>query len=187
MLPRAPRPGRFSAHACDAPDAKGEVFGPHVDTDGKALGDIKIKRFLDLVQRGAATDEARVLYSQSFEAPTSLGQLPDRFCSVFIYLNNVREGGRTTFSSLDDAHLINDMAELIDCLRPGGASGDAPAQAGPQSSSSSLSIVPQEGMAVVHFPTASTDFFCMSDSATKHESEVAVSPKFIVQQCEGRT
>lgn len=48
--------------------------------------------------------------------------------------------------------------------------------------STSLSIVPRAGCAVVHFPTTSAKYHCVIDERTRHASEPAISPKFIVQQ-----
>ena len=45
-----------------------------------------------------------------------------------------------------------------------------------------LSIVPRAGLAVVHFPTTTSEFKCFPDPRTQHEGEPAVSVKFIAQQ-----
>jgi len=118
-----------------------------------------------------------------------LGRVAERFCSVFVYLNDVGRGGRTTFCDVDgdsghadplaSAPRIDKFEGDLDAVRAGRAMepatpGCAPARA--------LSITPQEGMAVVHFPATTAEYLCMPDMSTRHEAEPAISPKFITQQ-----
>ena len=49
-----------------------------------------------------------------------------------------------------------------------------------------LHIKPRAGMACIHFPTTVAEYGCLRDVSTSHESEEAISPKFIVQQCSTR-
>jgi len=163
---------------------KGEFFRAHIDTAKDGGGALKTQLWLEVAGHDPLGDKVQAHLRSAFEAPGSVGQLPDRFCSVFIYLNDVPQGGRTTFSQLngDSARLFNGFAEACDILRSvrvAAPSGDAAAAEGV---GASLSIAPVSGMAVVHFPTASADYMCMPDWSTMHESEDAIMPKFIVQQ-----
>lgn len=99
---------------------------------------------------------------------------PSRFCTLFLYCDDVPAGGRTRFSWLDGSGSM-----------PGGSifgrrivelAGDAP------STVSKLDFVPSAGTAVVHFPATTLESGCVPDPRTMHESETAVHPKHIVQQ-----
>jgi len=177
--------------------AKGEFFGPHTDTDGRAFGKTKWAWWLQIQGLGLETEAAQSSFRAAFDEAGSVGQTPDRFCSVFIYLNDVAQGGRTVFSSVTEPQQqISELAAAFDALH--GVSSQEAARAAatvgappvppapPQPSNStgvgSLSIVPRRGMAVVHFPTTSASYGCVPDVKTRHESEPAISPKFIVQQ-----
>jgi hypothetical protein len=110
-----------------------------------------------------------------------VGSCPDRFCSVFIYLNDVAEGGRTTFSKLQDGKDGSPVPlaiRFVEWLKGEPRRGYKPAQ----SEEHSLRIVPLAGMAVIHFPTTVSEYGRLPDYSTMHESELAISPKYIVQQ-----
>jgi len=110
---------------------------------------------------------------------------PSRFCTLFLYLNDVDAGGRTCFRWLDgsgsmpgDGIFSESLASLPSSSSgAGGASGST---APPLSNE--LSIVPRTGLAIVHFPSTRLEFGCIPDPRTMHESEVAVDDKWIVQQ-----
>jgi len=178
---------------------KGQFFGRHTDTDGKALGDVKHQRLLDAMDtlvkkaswfaaanRAAALPKAQQVYQKGLEA-SGLGQVLDRFASVFIYINDVPEGGRTIFSKLNTGSVINEQCENLDVLRERVPShvllSRQPASpASVSTAASTRSITPRAGMAVLHFPTTTPDYLCLPDMSTMHESEPAVAPKYIVQQ-----
>jgi hypothetical protein len=98
--------------------------------------------------------------------------LPDRFCTVFVYLNDVAEGGRTTFVNLHNNDIATVVAANVDAVRTGATHSRAS-----KSQARSLSIVPRSGMAVVHFPTTTSEYLSWTDPNTDHESEDAVLPK----------
>ena len=110
---------------------------------------------------------------------------PSRFCTLFLYLNDVDAGGRTCFRWLDgsgsmpgDGIFSESLASLPSSSSgAGGASGST---APPLSNE--LSIVPRTGLAIVHFPSTRLEFGCIPDPRTMHDSEVAVDDKWIVQQ-----
>jgi len=128
------------------------------------------------------TEAGQLGFKSVFDESISLGRTADRFCSVFLYLNDVAEGGRTTFSNAKQDQLLTDIAGAFDALR----GVDTPAVAGSMidqaGGAASLRIVPRRGMAVVHFPTTTAEYGCLPDVRTTHESEPAVAPKFIAQQ-----
>eukprot|EP00966_Prymnesium_polylepis_P169296 3914518-Prymnesium_polylepis.1 len=122
---------------------------------------------------------------------TGLGRLPERFCSMFIYLNDVAKGGRTTFCDVDgnDAHTdakgreqaprIGRFANDLDAVR----AGLTPESVTPRCAAiRALSITPRAGMAVVHFPATTAEYLCMPDMSTLHEAETAITPKYVIQQ-----
>ena len=104
--------------------------------------------------------------------------VPDRFCTVFLYLNDVKEGGRTTWSSNHDVDpfFSEDLPGLAEKL--GKTFPDLP----PARSSDGLELTPKAGMAVVHFPCATLEYCCLADSLADHAGAAAIDPKFIVQQ-----
>jgi len=160
--------------------SEGEFFAKHIDAAEKhpwRLGALKMKRWGELKPE-ADLDEARQQFESDLEGPGGLGLIPDRYVSVFVYLNDVAEGGRTTFSNLQDGNVIGHAATAIDLLRE--EVGHSRLVQVP-ASSSSISIAPRAGMAVVHFPTTTTKYMCLHDASTIHESEPAVAPKFITQ------
>jgi len=84
---------------------KGQFFGRHTDTDGKALGDVKHQRLLDAMDtlvkkaswfaaanRAAALPKAQQVYQKGLEA-SGLGQVLDRFASVFVHCTTCRTQG----------------------------------------------------------------------------------------------
>jgi hypothetical protein len=160
--------------------AHGQHFGPHVDTASKAYGIAKHDRWQQLVSMGLRTPEAREQFNAVFDGPTCVGICPDRFCSVFIYLNDVAQGGRTTFSKVQDGHVVREMGDAIDSLRGTTGPTHTPVAGGHQHP---LRIEPRAGMACIHFPTTVPSYRCLADFSTTHESEAAISPKYIVQQC----
>jgi len=166
---------------------EGEFFAPHVDT-AMVLKKRKLRCWKAVTAR--APSEAAATFDAAFEK-TGLGRLPERFCSVFVYLNDVATGGRTTFCDVDsDGHgghgdplvcapRIDKFADDLDAVRAGRAF--EPATAG-CAAARALSIAPRAGMAVVHFPATSAEYLCMPDMSTIHEAEPAISPKYITQQ-----
>ena len=59
---------------------------------------------------------------------------------------------------------------------------DVPGVPKTRSKAKDLLIKPKAGMAVVHFPTTTKEYMCLRDLVAVHESEVAVDPKYILQQ-----
>lgn len=107
--------------------------------------------------------------------------LPDRFVTVFVYLNSVPQGGRTRWANLkEDPRLY---AETLPSI--GAVAGIPPPAVPSQPSSDSpseLTVVPQQGMAVVHFPTSTQASRGVRDRNADHDAQPAVDPKFILQQ-----
>jgi len=162
--------------------ARGQFFRPHIDTDTRAYGDFKSNHLLKLVSMGQDTAEAQAQFDAAFDGPTSVFSCPDRFCSVFIYLNDVHNGGQTTFSKVQNLTVrkgVRTAAAAVDSLRGKSHPKGAPIA---ESELDCLHIKPRAGMACIHFPTTVAEYGCLRDVSTSHESEEAISPKFIVQQ-----
>jgi len=147
---------------------KDQFFGKHGDDMGQAFKVPWIHRLLD----ESAT-------AQQLTAPGAAGFLPDRSCAVWIYLNDVNEGGCTRFhSSAPDDLLFSRVLP-----RMGKVLGkDVPGVPKTRSKAKDLLVKPKAGMAVVHFPTMTKEYMCIYDPLVVHESEVAVDPKYILQQ-----
>jgi len=144
---------------------KGEFFGKHLDSVANAYN-------WDRLMDGSAT-------AQELTASGAAGFLPDRFCTVWVYLNDVNEGGCTRFYSSDPHDGLYGTA----LPRMGEVLGkDVPGVPKTRSKAKDLLIKPKAGMAVVHFPTTTKDYMCMPDPLVTHESDVAVDPKYIWQQ-----
>jgi len=145
--------------------AEGQLFKKH--SDASFLGE----KMWAYAARLAGVDEDGV------QAPCGW---PSRFCTLFIYLNDVESGGRTRFLWLDGADAMPGAGIFAQCLEPLTGGSATP------STAASLSITPRAGLAVVHFPctapAAETGGDCIPDPRAMHESEPAVDDKFIVQQ-----
>eukprot|EP00966_Prymnesium_polylepis_P033406 776627-Prymnesium_polylepis.1 len=108
--------------------------------------------------------------------------LPDRFITVWIYLNDVDKGGHTLF------HTSNPDDELYGSVLPrlgkvlGKEVPDVPRTR--SKSTKNLRVKPKAGMAVIHFPTPTKEYMGMVDDLAIHEGEEAVDPdpKYILQQ-----
>ena len=109
---------------------------------------------------------------------------PSRFMTLFLYLNDVGEGGRTNFHWLDGSDSIPGAGIFTQCIaelssadeRQGGQ------PCGSAQNGHALSFVPRAGTAVIHFPTTTLEHGCVPDPRTMHESETAIDTKHIVQQ-----
>jgi len=158
--------------------ASGQFFGPHIDTAYNTYGSQKYGRLSQIIAMGQ-NEESKQRFKAFCDGPTGVGSCPDRCISVFVYLNDVDKGGRTTFSALDKGDYMNSVFQAFDLFRHGVQPTKRPAT---QSDQRSLSIVPRAGMACIHFPTTVAEYGCFPDHSTMHESEVTNSTKLIVQQ-----
>jgi hypothetical protein len=127
--------------------------------------------------------------------PTTPGGWPSRCCTVFIYLNDVQQGGCTTFPWCNEPEVAfyldltkdrGDPAKLNAALLTRYAATRqkffSKIMRRERPESTGLSIRPKAGMAVLHFPSLSAEHVGLPDLAAAHESEDAVSPKYIIQQ-----
>jgi len=155
---------------------KGQFFGKHTDATVGHLKQPWIERLMD----ESAT-------AQQLTAPGAAGFLPDRICTVWIYLNDVNEGGCTRFHSsepdFDQPTCRPDFLYSQALPRMGKVLGkDVPGAPKIRSKAKDLLVKPKAGMALVHFPTVTKEYMCHPDLLVTHESEVAVDPKYILQQ-----
>ena len=136
----------------------GGVFRRHTDcTRSLGVGD---------GQKASASDAARY---------------PNRFCTVLLYLNDVKRGGRTRWlwTASDPG-----FYRRLDAGRPErmlqralrSVVGDEPTP------TDGVSIAPRKGTAVVHFPCTSPSEGLLLDPNAEHESEPALDPKLVCQQ-----
>jgi len=93
--------------------AKGEFFTPHVDGvfSNRKLNWYRNMRF-----------EATEGVSKELEDPCGVGAFPDRFMTVFMYLNDVAHGGRTTFTDVDRPTMLHGWPAELANLRSSAAS-----------------------------------------------------------------
>jgi len=106
--------------------------------------------------------------------------LPDRYCTVWVYLNDTERGGHSCFhtrgpsngpsDTLYEAHLPEVCKVLGTDVPTARPLRDTPL------------IQPKAGMAVLHFPTTNQKHMCLLDGLTRHEGHAAVDPKYIMQQ-----
>jgi len=147
---------------------KGQFFGKHRDCIVGLAKTRWLKRLF------ANTETAEQL-----TAPGEACFLPERFCTVWIYLNDVEEGGNTRFhSSTPEDMLCNtylpQLGEVFQKKIPGLPKS--------RSKATDLVIKPKAGTAVIHFPSTTQEYYGMPDNLAMHEGEPAVDPKYILQQ-----
>jgi len=108
-----------------------------------------------------------------------VGQWPNRYCTCFVYLNGDAsfKGGTTTFSSLDPTdQLFESGLPLL-----GEKLGiNVPSRR--RKTPNETSVMPKAGMAVLHFPSTTPKYKCLTDPLAYHEGDEAVTPKYIAQQ-----
>jgi len=151
---------------------KGEFFKPHSD----AFGVLPEKgRWVERMQSGEENKEQLTGTSEPCF-------WPDRFCTVFIYLNTVSEegGGRTIWKGLtarNELHqfMLPDLAEreLVPPL---------PEEPELEEPEERLAVLPRAGLACIHFPCTTAKYMTLPDMLAVHESETSIAPKFICQQ-----
>jgi len=148
---------------------KGQFFGTHSDCMESPAKTWWLKRLF------ADTETAEQL-----TAPGEACFLSERFCTVWIYLNDVEKGGNTRFHSStpeeDNLYhaILPKLGEVFQKKTPGLPKS--------RSKSKDLVIKPKAGTAVIHFPTTTQEYYGMPDWLATHEGEPAVDPKYILQQ-----
>jgi len=147
---------------------KGQFFGRHSDA-------AVLQKEQWLARLWAGDENAEQL--------TAAGEydcfVPDRFCTVWIYLNDVEEGGHTTFHSSEER---DDLYTRTLPLMGTVLGKDAPDVPCTRSKQANLRLKPKAGTAVIHFPTTNKEYMCVKDGLAIHEGEKAVDPKYILQQ-----
>jgi hypothetical protein len=103
----------------------------------------------------------------------------NRMVTIFIYLNNVARGGRTRWRWLqhDAKNSHGPRDDFYERPGPGSGRTDVERGAGPD-----VSVVPQEGLALVHFPSTTASSGGFTDYNAYHEAEPAIDEKWIAQQ-----
>ena len=147
---------------------KGQFFRKHTDA---AFSNAKREWWERLVSGKESAEQLKA---------TGEHMLPERFCTVFIYLNDVAEGGCTRWKSryaTDDLYdaVLPKLGETFGKKVPGVPKSRSEA-------TMDVTVQPKAGMAVVHFPTTTPEYMGLWDPLAVHESEDAVDPKYIVQQ-----
>jgi hypothetical protein len=98
----------------------------------------------------------------------------NRFMTVFVYLKDVAEGGRTRFRWTGEDPSFYDSPGMCD---PRAIPWSAP------DDENGVAVVPQTGLAVIHFGATTPETGGISDRNTAHESEAVVGEdKWICQQ-----
>lgn len=149
---------------------KGQMFGEHLDASAHNDSDV-------FNNRGKPSQDYygdRIIAEKgmwtTFNKPCV-----NRFCTVFVYLNTCERGGATTFTWMGK-HLGENGGDWYE--KPISYSTTAAkGKAEPK-----LSIRPEMGMAVIHFPCTAPHAGGYVDFNTTHAGEEAIDEKYIVQQ-----
>mmetsp|Transcript_87636 Transcript_87636/g.249256 ORF Transcript_87636/g.249256 Transcript_87636/m.249256 type:complete len:495 (-) Transcript_87636:151-1635(-) len=150
---------------------EGQMFGEHLDASAHNGSDV-FKR------RGQPSHDYygdRIIAERGMWT-TRGNPCHNRFCTVFCYLNDVEEGGSTSFTWIgkhlgkDGKGTFYETPNSFSTVLPKGKA------------SPPLRIQPERGMAVVHFPCTTPDTGGFIDFNTTHTSEPAVAVKYIIQQ-----
>lgn len=104
----------------------------------------------------------------------------NRIATVFVYLNSCARGGRTRWRWINyDARLGGEAGErFYESPRPGHGRTSVTEGSG----HTELAVRPEEGMAVVHFPSTVAERGGITDYNAYHESEAAEDEKWVAQQ-----
>ena len=162
---------------------KGQYFRPHNDARPAAKRPggpcMRVKWFNELLEATKGGKELADEERGRLLEPDAGGSVPNRFITAFVYLRDVKEGGCTTFCSMDKMPDFYEKLEAIDTLQSRTPASLPPRSAPPKQK---ISIQPRAGMLVIHFPSTTSKYGCLTDPNTAHEGEDAVDPKYIVQQ-----
>jgi len=104
--------------------------------------------------------------------------LPNRLCTFFLYLNDVPEGGQTTWKSSNNYLYKTNLKNM--CWKLEKPFPDRLAER--PNVTMDLKVTPKKGMAVIHFPSTTPEYNSVADHLADHASEDAISPKYILQQ-----
>jgi len=110
----------------------------------------------------------------------------NRFLTVFVYLNDCKEGGCTTFPRIgihygEGGESFYDRPGPFNCSIERDGSTFNMANAIKQHCST-IRVAPRRGLAVIHFPSLTPEHGGTVDGNVTHCSEPAVDTKFICQQ-----
>ena len=137
---------------------KGQHFAEHCDAvDGDGEVDTEVDYYADRARRTRGT--------RACPHPGA-----NRFVTVFVYLNDVKEGGRTRW------RWTKSVPGFYAAPAPSGMS--CTTLAGEEHE---VAIRPEAGMAVVHFPATTAESGGVTDRNASHESEEARDTKWVVQ------
>ena len=104
----------------------------------------------------------------------------NRIVTIFVYLSDVARGGRTRFrwTRYDECEGGTLGRDFYDAPAPGHGRTDLERGSG----GDGVSIRPEEGLAVVHFPATTAESGGFTDYNAFHDAEPAVDEKWIAQQ-----
>lgn len=161
-----------------------ERFAALASVDVDTLQPLKISRYdegqhfaqhCDAVDGAGQVDEESDYYADAARVSRGTRSCPfpgaNRFITVFCYLNSVARGGRTRWrwiGSVPDFYTTPGPAPMC-CT----ALAAVPDQ---------VSIRPERGMAVIHFPSVVPSAGGYTDRNASHESETAEDEKWVCQQ-----
>jgi hypothetical protein len=114
-------------------------------------------------------------------------RFPNRFCTVFVYLNDAAQGGCTRWGWLEEAPAFyGEAAAAAPAVGTSASHTCGPTEGGATARAArggaELRVRPRRGLAVVHFPCTRLELGGRADPNAAHESEVAVDTKCICQQ-----
>jgi hypothetical protein len=139
----------------------GDSFGPHSDA----------------VPRGGVGTDPTDFYGDKDRKALGPKAVPypggNRFMTVFVYLNDVEDGGRTRWRKLTyKPSFYENPTPTNVAIRPVSSWDDVTA----------INIQPKAGMAVVFFPATVPELGGVTDHNVVHEAEEAIVTKYVCQQ-----
>ena len=151
-------PTKLTHYAC------GEYFRAHVDCNDGQEKKEWFKALREACDTGELTDATRARLLD----PAGALSISNRFCTAFLYLNDVADGGKTTFTQLNADPAFYGHLAAVEALR-----GRSPLELPPRAELSGqfraqreagrLTIKPRMGMVVVHFPSTIPEYGCLLD------------------------
>lgn len=157
---------------------KGQYFHSHFDTE-------HVQEKLDWLAELTASSASGSIPEETRRKlldPNGALRVHSRFITGFLYLNDVDEGGQSIFNDLKNEPDFYSRVAAFEALHGRPPLNLPPLSDVPSASAETISVKPQTGMMVIHFPSTNRQYGNLRDPNTMHEGETAIKPKYMVQQ-----